>query len=202
LLTLDASIPPSEAHGQVERGMAQLAGNIRCMADSDLATSLQKISDALVEQPEKAIVKNAPATALLQEGLKCVVTGPTGECVHTDMPRGVGGTAAAPNPGWFLRAALAACNATVVAMRAAQRGVELSRLEVTVSSETDARGMLGIDEAISAGMRDLRCEVKIAARGGATPEELREIVYWAVAHSPVGCTALASTGLDIEIVAG
>ena len=114
------------------------------------------------------------------------------------MPAALGGGATAPNPGWFLRAALASCNATVIAMRAAQRGITLTGLEVAVSSESDTRGMLGLDESISAAMQPLRMHVRISA-AGAKPEELREIVAWAAAHSPVGCTDLSGAAVEVEL---
>ena len=61
----------------------------------------------------------AAAVAVLEGGgLRCRAEGPNGAVLVTDMPRPVGGTASAPTPGWMLRAALANCDATVIAMRA------------------------------------------------------------------------------------
>jgi uncharacterized OsmC-like protein len=126
--------------------------------------------------------------------------GPLEKRSSTDMPPPMGGTGSGPNPGWLLRAALASCNATVIAMRAAHLGLKLNTLEVTVESESDNRGLLGLDESISAGLRDLRTRVKIGAEG-ATPGQLRDIVAWAEAHSPVRCTiGAANSPADIEIV--
>ena len=59
------------------------------------------------------------------------------------MAESVGGGASAPTPGWLLRSALAACDATLVAMEAARDGVDLTELEVNVESESDFRGVLG-----------------------------------------------------------
>jgi uncharacterized OsmC-like protein len=101
------------------------------------------------------------------------------------MPKAVGGEGSAPSPGWFLRAALANCDATVIAMRAAQLDLVLTSLEVTVESESDDRGLLGMDDAIPAGALTMRTRVRIGAQG-VTPERLREIVAWAEVHSPVG----------------
>ena len=114
------------------------------MSATSIREAVEKVSHVLATQPDKARSKNQPAIASLSEGLKCHVTGPNGEEVRTDMPRGLGGEASAPNPGWLLRAALASCNATCIALRAAKLGIELSQLEVTVSSESDQRGMLGV----------------------------------------------------------
>ena len=82
------------------------------MSTTKIREAIAKVTQVLAEHPEKARVKNAPATALLEDGLRCRVTGPAGELIHTDMPTGMGGSASAPNPAWFMRAALASCNAT------------------------------------------------------------------------------------------
>ena len=168
---------------------------------SDVAAAIAKLTKVLAEQPERARTKNAPATAVIQEGLKFRVTGPRGEEVLTDMPPALGGAGSGPNPGWLLRAGLASCNATVMAMRAAQLGMRLKTLEVTVESDSDNRGILGTDERVHAGMLSLRTKVRIGA-DGATPAQLQEIVAWGEAHSPVGCTIRRSPNAttDVEIV--
>lgn len=168
------------------------------MSSVRIRETIAKTSKMLGEQPEKARIKNAPATATLVEGLKCRVTGPAGEQLHTDMPAGVGGAASAPNPGWLMRAALAACNATCIAMRAATRGISLAALEVTVTSESDNRGMLGLDETVPAGLQGMRVHVRVSAPGTGA-RELEELVRWACAHSPVGCAQLGAAQVDVQV---
>jgi len=168
------------------------------MSTVRIREAIEKISTVVAEQPEKARVKNAPATAIVEDGLRCRVTGPAGEIFHTDMPPGMGGGGSGPNPGWFMRAALASCNATGIAMRAAKVGVNLTNLEVSVSSETDSRGMLGLDESVSAGMQPLRMHVKISAPG-TSAEELRNLVHWVCSHSPVGCTDPSAATIDVQV---
>ena len=162
-----------------------------------LVTALEGISAVFRDHPEKARAKNAPAKATLETGLRCRVSGPNGESIATDMSVALGGGATAPNPGWFMRASLAACNATVIALRAAQLGINLASLEVTVSSESDSRGMLGLHEQVRPGMDQLQVSVKISAPG-AKADELSQLVTWALAHSPVGCTDLASATVHVE----
>ncbi|HEY5929058.1 MAG TPA: OsmC family protein [Burkholderiales bacterium] len=170
------------------------------MNASNIREALENISAAITADPTRAKSKNAPATARLTTGLQCEVSGPYNERLITDMPPAMGGTASGPNPGWLLRGALASCTVTVIAMRAAKLGVTLGNLEVTVESDSDNRGMLGLDENVSAGLAAVRMKVKISAPS-ASPETLREIVEWADAHSPVGCTMRQAPGcsLDIEI---
>ncbi|MFY9314568.1 MAG: OsmC family protein [Burkholderiales bacterium] len=117
------------------------------------------------------------------------------------MPVALGGGATAPNPGWFMRASLAACNATAIALRAAQRGIALTAIEVKVSSESDTRGMLGLGEQVHLDMDQLRVSVRVGA-SGVQEAELRELVTWAISHSPVGCTDLDSAELHVEVVRG
>ena len=146
--------------------------------------SMTSLVTYLTDHPERARGHDAPATATLEAGLRCRATGPHGASLVTDMPKGVGGDDTAPSPGWLLRAALATCDATLIAMYAAHLGVTLTTLEVTVESESDNRGLLGMDEQIAAGPLSIRTRVRVAA-DGVTAEQLRDIVAWAEAHSPV-----------------
>ena len=156
------------------------------MQPPEIRQALEKLSGAFSAEPAKARAKNAPATAKLTEGLQFEVTGPYNARIVTDMPPAMGGRASAPSPGWLLRAALASCTATVVAMRAAQLGISLDLLEVSVSGEGDARGMLGLDETVSAAMTNIRTRVRIGAEG-ISSDRLVELVRWAEAHAPVTC---------------
>ena len=169
------------------------------MSDSKVREAIERVSAAISADPSKAKAKSA-ATARLTEGLKCEVSGPRSERVLTDMPPAIGGSGSAPNPGWLLRAAMASCTATVIATRAAKLGVTLSTLEVTVESESDQRGLLGLDDSVSAGLGGWRTKVTIA--GSAEPQALRDLVAWADAHSPVGCSVrhAAVCSLDIDVV--
>ncbi|MGH8688826.1 MAG: OsmC family protein [Burkholderiales bacterium] len=156
------------------------------MNAADIGITLERASAALAQSPEKARGTTLPLTATHREGLRFEVRGPGGEVLHTDMPTALGGEGTAPSPGWLLRAALAACNATVIAMQAARRGIRLTRLEVEAESDTDGRRLLGVDDG-AAPVSGLRLLVRISAQD-ASERELRDLVDWAEAHSPVGCT--------------
>jgi uncharacterized OsmC-like protein len=171
------------------------------MSATSIREALENLGRLITEQPEKARAKNVPATARLLEGLRCEVKGPNGEAVHTDMPPAVGGAASAPAPGWLLRASLASCTATAIAMRAAKLEVHLTALEVTVESSSDNRGMLGLDDKISAGLSPITTRVKIGARDMAA-DQLRELAEWGDRHSPIACTTRGSSvySLEVEVV--
>jgi uncharacterized OsmC-like protein len=134
----------------------------------------------------------------MEDGLRCRVETPEGAVVVTDMPAGVGGQGSAPSPGWVARAAQASCDATLIAMRAAELGVPLQRLEVTVDSESDDRGLLGMDEAVPAGPLSSRIRVRIAAEG-VDPARLRELVEWADRHSPVSDAVRRAVPTTVEV---
>ena len=109
-----------------------------------IRTAIESASAYLVEHPDEARYTDSLATARIEEGLRIGVDGPNGESLVTDMPGAVGGGGAAPSPGWFLRAAVAACVTSLAVMRAAQLGVEGFTCEVEVDSESDDRGILGL----------------------------------------------------------
>ena len=155
------------------------------MTMAQIQQSMEGVIKLYAEHPEKALSTDKAAVAVIQEGLRCKAEGPHGAVLVSDMPKGVGGGGAAPTPGWFLRAALANCDATVIAMRAAQLCVVLTRLEVTVDSDSDNRGLLGVGDSAPAGPLSMRVHVLVAA-DDAPPELLRQIVHWAESHSPVG----------------
>lgn len=155
------------------------------MSTTRIQQSIAGVIQYLSEHPDECRYTDKAATAVVEEGLRCRAKGPNDATLISDMPQAIGGDGSAPSPGWLLRAALANCDATVIAMRAAQVGVTLTTLEVTVDSESDDRGLLGMDDTIPAGPLSIRVRVRIGA-DGAAPERLREIVEWAEAHSPVG----------------
>lgn len=152
-------------------------------------TTPQRIQEALAgvarhfeQHPQDAQSTDKPATAVWQAGLRCHTEAP-GTTLACDMPAPLGGAGGAPTPGWLMRAALANCNASMIALRAAQTGITLTRLEVTVDSDSDDRGVLGLAD-VPAGPLRVRTRVRLAA-DGASAEQLHALVAWAERHSPV-----------------
>jgi uncharacterized OsmC-like protein len=97
-----------------------------------------------------------------------------------------------------MRAALANCDATMIALRAAELGIELTNLEVTVGSTSDDRGLVQLDDSIPAGPLKVWTDVRISA--GNTPEAtLREIVDWAENHSPVGDAISRAVPIEVRV---
>ena len=154
------------------------------MEPEDIRSAISSVIDHYRAHPEQAESEDKPARAVLESGLRVRVEGPGSWSITTDMPLALGGGGTAPSPGWLRRAAQAACDATMIAIRAAQEGLVLDGLEVAVGSISDDRGMLGVIEGLPAGPSESSARVAISARG-ASAEKLRQIVEWAEAHSPV-----------------
>jgi uncharacterized OsmC-like protein len=164
---------------------------------NSISTAMEQASGVLAEHPEKARGSDSAATAVREDGLRFRVDGPW-ESLTSDMAESVGGGASAPTPGWLLRAALAACDATLVAMEAARDGIELTDLEVSVESESDFRGVLGVDPSVNAGPLSMRVAIRLGA-AGATEDQLRAIVDRAESHSPVRDALLREIPMTTEI---
>jgi len=168
------------------------------MSNTKIRDALAQATAYLTAHPGEARYTDSPATAVLESGLAVTVQGPNRISVQTDMPKSVGGSDGSPSPGWLLRAAQASCLATLIAMRAAQQGVELGRIEVVVDSESDDRGILGLDDSIPAGPSSSRARVQI---GGNSPpaEQLKSIIRWAEVHCPVQDAVRRAIPCTVEI---
>lgn len=163
-----------------------------------IADAVAIASTYLTEHPDEARYRDSHARAHLEAGLVVSVTGPGGERLTTDMPVGIGGSASAPSPGWFLRAAAASCVASLIAIRAAATGVPLRSVDVEVDSESDDRGILGLDPAIPAGALSVSVVVSIDASGH-DPAALTELAAWAIEHCPVTDTIGRAVPISIVV---
>jgi uncharacterized OsmC-like protein len=167
------------------------------MGVEEIRTAIEAATTYLTENPADARSTDSAATATVVDGLVVRVSGPDGAEVTTDMVPSVGGAGSAPSPGWLLRAAEASCVATLITMRAAVLGITLETLEVTVDSESDDRGLLGIADDVPAGPLRGRVAVRLRAEG-VDPATLDELAHWGVHHCPV-CDAL-ERAVPIDVV--
>jgi uncharacterized OsmC-like protein len=166
-----------------------------------IGDAIRDATEYLSGHPDEARYTDSPAVATLGDALEVSVTDTDGRVITTDMPTGVGGADAAPSPGWLFRAALAACDTTLIAMRAAMLGVKLDRVEVTVDSVSNDYGILGIDDSTPAGPLSVRTAVRVTAKD-ADDATVRELVEWAVAHCPVCDATKRAVPMTLEINAG
>ena len=154
----------------------------------------------LTEHPDEARYTDSVATARVEAGLRVLVAGPAGEQLITDMPGAVGGAGSAPSPGWYLRAAVAACAISLATMRAAELGLTGFTCEVEVDSESDDRGILGLDPSTPAGPLSMRIGFRMRA-DDAGLDRLEEVAVWAVDHCPVSDAVRRGVPVHIEVTA-
>ena len=171
------------------------------MSALHIKESVESVIDHYRNNPDQARDAGVPVTAIIEDGLRCRVEASDGTSIVTDMPTGIGGGGLGPSPGRLFRAALASCDATLLTLRAAQTGLTISTLEVTVEGDPDdigVLGFLGIDESIPAGEHGLKVRFRIGS-DDATPEQLHQLVAWVGAHSPVGDSVNRAIPLKAEV---
>ena len=177
------------------------------MTVQTIAAAMQRVESVFQRRPEAGLLDDTPAMAHWESGTRVVSRHPNGTQLVTDMPSEIGGSGDQVTPGWLLRAALASCAATRIAMAAAVAGIELTTLDVAATSRSDARGLLGMANAdgqpVPAEPRDVLLAVRIAAHGVAA-ERLRALVEQSHGYSPVTAAhqAAVPVALRIEVVAG
>ena len=165
-----------------------------------IGKTVRDAREYLSAHPDEGAYIDSPANARLESGLRVSVQGPDGASVSTDMPASVGGEGSAASAGWLMRAAHASCVATLVAMRAAEEGVRLTRLDVAVDSDSDDRGILGAVSADEVPPGPIRSRVRISLSAeGASEEALHQIATWGWQHCPVDDAMRRAVPVSVEI---
>lgn len=170
------------------------------MSHETIREALSGVLQHFEQHPELGPTTDSTAMTTWQGGLRFQTEGPNGATLVSEMPKAVGGEGSAPTPGWLLRASLANCNASMIALRAAQTGVMLTKLEVCVDSDSNDRGMLGFGE-VPPGPLQVRLKVRLAAEG-ASPDQLKALVAWADQHSPVADALRRAVPLSASLEIG
>jgi uncharacterized OsmC-like protein len=160
--------------------------------------SIENAVRYLSDHPDEARYTDSFARATLGEALRVEVEGPAGERIVTDMPGGVGGRAEELSPGWLFRAAIASCVASTIGMEAAREDVMLTSLEVEVDSESDDRGILGMDESVPAGPLSSRIRIRAHA-DGVEQGRLRELLERGAGRCPVCDATKRAVEVSLEI---
>jgi len=86
----------------------------------------------------------------------------------------------------------------LIAMRAAQEGLKPGRIEVVVDSESDDRGILGIDDSVPAGPLSSRALVQVELAGPAQ-EKFDAVMRWADMHCPVQDAVRRAVPCSVEL---
>lgn len=171
-------------------------------ATNEVAQAMRRVQAVLERRPEFGEHDDSPAISRWRSGTQVIANHANGTQIVSDMPAEFGGGGGHVTPGWLLRAGVASCTATCIAMHAAAQGIELDSLEVQVGSRSDSRGMLGMAGVdglpVSAGPHDMQLQVRVAARG-VDAERLRTLVEHSYACSPMGCALRESVPVDLRV---
>lgn len=169
-------------------------------ADERIAAAQARLHSALARHDGFGHSTATSVTVLGDRMATSTSDGPS--TVECDLPPALGGDGTAPTPSTLVRAALGACLAMRYRLLAAERGVELTSLQVTVETDSELRGMLELDASVPAGFTAIRYHVDIespADRGA-----VEQLVADGDRRSPVLDMLVRTYDIDhtIDIVAG
>jgi uncharacterized OsmC-like protein len=111
------------------------------------------------------------------------VTVGSGHEFRVDEPEALGGSNAAANPVEYALAALGSCQAITYRVWAAQLGVRLDKVAISIDGDIDLRGFFGIDDRVRAGFNAVR--INVSLRGPEAPARYEELAAAVDAHCPV-----------------
>jgi uncharacterized OsmC-like protein len=108
----------------------------------------------------------------------------------------VGGAGDVPCSGDLLLSALAACQEITLRMVAANMGIDLEALEVTVEGDWDPRGTLAMGKQFPVGFTAIRCHTKVVISGDERGERAGRLLQSAERY----CVVLSTlrNGVDVN----
>lgn len=172
------------------------------MTMQEIAAAMERAQTVLARRPDMGLHDDMPGMARWQGGLSTLVSHVNGAQMVTDMPAELGGSGEYVSPGWLVRAGLAACTLTAIAMVAAAEGITLHSLEVRTDSRSDARGLLRLagddGKPCYPGPQDVRMVVRIAA-ASVSAERLRALVDTAQRCSPMGAAIEQAVPVALQV---
>ncbi len=146
---------------------------------SEIRTAFGNVATALRQAPELGIGTETSVTTVT-DGLRCKVR--EGDwTLSVDMPEVAGGSAAAPTPGAYGRAALGSCLALTYMMWTSKEGIEIDTLEVEIQADFDDGVIFGTSDA-APGYSEVRYQVRI--RSAADQADIVRVLDEAERHSP------------------
>ena len=146
-----------------------------------IAAALQRLNGTLDRRPNFGRHTGSSVTTL-GEGLRCE-TEVDGFTIVSDLRPAFGGEGSAPTPSVLLSSALGACLAMGYQLRAAENGIELTSVRVTVETDSELGGMLRCDSPAPPGFTGIRYRVDVESP--APTSDLERIVDLADRLSPV-----------------
>jgi uncharacterized OsmC-like protein len=137
-------------------------------------------------------------TSDLSDPLHCVVSAGSvpAAVFRSGAHPAVGGDGDVPCSGDLLLAALAACQETTVRMVAANMGIDLEELEVSVEGDWDPRGTLVMGREFPIGITAIRAHTRVVVRGDERGERAERLLRSAERYCVVLNTLRA--GVPVE----
>lgn len=121
-------------------------------------------------------------SAVIEEGTACVVEEKKFR-MTVDVPPSIGGGGVGPTPGAMLRSALTSCVAIGIKLWAARADINIGYVNVSLEGDVDARGELGVDDAIAPGFLDMR--LKISVQSSAPAEDVEAVIKRSLKYSSI-----------------
>lgn len=122
----------------------------------------------------------------------------SGHRIVVDEPAALAGDGLAPNPVEYALTALLSCQVVTYRVWAANLGIAVDTIEASADGDLDARGFLGIDDAVRPGFTGIRVRVRVS--GPETEERYRELQEAVEAHCPVQDLFANPTPVATELV--
>ncbi len=110
---------------------------------------------------------------------------------HPTLGHGYG-----PTPHEYVLHGLASCIVAGVATTAANRGIELTSIDATVTGSMDVQGILGIDPDVRNGFQHVEMEVDV--QGNASRSDLDALISASVKRSAVFDILTAPTSVTVR----
>ncbi len=162
---------------------------------ASIKRTLERTIATLTDDPDRAR-RTYRVDAAMDAGLRVTTTEGKWQ-VTMDMPEAMGGAASAPNPGVYARAALLGCVAVGVRLEAARDDIRLERLEMSLESDADGRGILGF-EGVEPGFESFRLDIRVTS--AADEARVRAMIDRALARSPWWNVASRPQNLRADVV--
>lgn len=133
----------------------------------------------------------------LGDPLHCVVTAGSvpDAVIRSGAHPAVGGDGDVPCSGDLLLAALAACQETTLRMVAANMGIDLEELEVSVDGDWDPRGTLAMGKEFPIGITAIRAHTRVVVRGDEGEERAVRLLRSAERY----CVVLGTLRAGVEV---
>jgi uncharacterized OsmC-like protein len=152
------------------------SGSIQRIADA-----LKRLNGTLARRSDFGHYTGSSVTTLV-EGLRCSSEA-AGWTIASDLGPALGGEGSAPTPTVLVSSALGACLAMGYQLQAAEQGIELTSVRVTVETDSEICGMLQCDAAVPPGFTEIRYHVELESP--ARVSDIERIVDLADRLSPV-----------------